>query len=187
MSQANLEIIRGVAQAAAGCYDGALDDEGNPVKIGLKREEGNPILSSRNVDGFKVKFHGDKLMCTYQSDIKLKDVYKGNLENEMEQTMNDIVNHLKKQYKKITGNALTLTPQGEVDCLVQSTSRVRVFVTAKKSYKVGGLDSVGSVADESKDSLDSSFRSFLDQGGFGSAPPNKNQKGGQGKENQKDG
>ena len=65
MSQANLEIIRGVAQAASNCYDGALDDEGQPIKIGLKREEGNPILNSRNVDGFKVKFHGDKLMCTY--------------------------------------------------------------------------------------------------------------------------
>ena len=187
MSQANLEIIRGVAQAAANCYDGALDDEGQPIKIGLKREEGNPILNSRNVDGFKVKFHGDKLMCTYQSDIKLKDVYKGNLENEMEQTMNDVVNHLKKQYKKITGNTLSLTPEGEVDCLVQSTSRVRVFVTAKKTYKVGGLDSVEAAKNDSKDKLDSSFRSFLDKGGFGSPPANKNQKGGQGKDSQKDG
>ena len=121
------------------------------------------------------------------SDIKLKDVYKGNLENEMEQTMNDVVNHLKKQYKKITGNTLSLTPEGEVDCLVQSTSRVRVFVTAKKTYKVGGLDSVEAAKNDSKDKLDSSFRSFLDKGGFGSPPANKNQKGGQGKDSQKDG
>jgi Holliday junction resolvase-like predicted endonuclease len=187
MSQVSLDIIRGVAQAAANCYDGALDDEGQPIKVGLKREEGNPMLDSRNMDGFKVKFHGDKLVCTYHSEIKLKDVYKGSLENEVEKTLNDIVSHLKKQYKKITGNALSLSPQGEADLLVQSTSRVRVFVTANKTYKIGGGDGVVSVGEPSREKLEASFKSFLDKGGFESPPKNKHQKGGQGKDSQKDG
>ena len=189
MSQVSLDIIRGVAQAAANCYDGALDDEGNPVKIGLKREEGNPILDSRNMDGFKVKFHGNRLVCTYQSDIKLKDVYKGKLENEVEQTISDIVKHLKKQYKKVTGNTLSLTPEGDADLRVQSTSRVRVFVTANKTYKVGGLESVEDAKKSSKEreKLETSFKSFLDNGAWRKPPANKNQKGGQGKDSQKDG
>ncbi len=70
MSQASLDVIRGVAQAAASSFDGALNDKGEPIKIGLKREEGHPVLDSRTVDGFKVRVHGNKLLVTYQSDIK---------------------------------------------------------------------------------------------------------------------
>ena len=36
MSQVTLDIIRGIAQAAANAYDGALDDKGEPIKIGLR-------------------------------------------------------------------------------------------------------------------------------------------------------
>ena len=38
-----LEIIRGISQAAANGYDGALDDNGERISIGLKRDEGDPI------------------------------------------------------------------------------------------------------------------------------------------------
>ena len=38
-----LEIIRGVAQAAANAYDGALDQDGKPLDIGLSREEGHLV------------------------------------------------------------------------------------------------------------------------------------------------
>ena len=39
-----LEIVNGISQVLANTYDGALDENGEPVKIGLKREEGHPIL-----------------------------------------------------------------------------------------------------------------------------------------------
>ena len=84
------------------------------------------------MDGFKCQIDGAKLIVKYQSDLLLKDVYSGNLENELEQTFADIVKHLKKQYKKITGDTLRLKAAGECDALVQSTSRVRVFVLATK-------------------------------------------------------
>jgi hypothetical protein len=44
-----LEIINGISQALARGYDGALDEDGNPVKIGLHREEGEPLLDSRRL------------------------------------------------------------------------------------------------------------------------------------------
>ena len=56
-----LEIIRGISQAAANAYDGARDENGDPISIGLKREEGDPITDSRIMDGFGVRLHGDLL------------------------------------------------------------------------------------------------------------------------------
>ena len=59
-----LEIVRGLSQAAANAYDGALDENGDLLQVGLNREEGHPILDKRVIDGFGVKFAGDKLVVT---------------------------------------------------------------------------------------------------------------------------
>mgnify|MGYP003660967538 FL=1 len=164
MSQKDLDVVRGIMQAAADSYDGALDDKGEPVKIGLKREEGHPVLDTRVMDGFKCRIDGTKLVINYQSDLLLRDVYRGNLENELEQTMGDIVKYLKKQYKKITGSALKLKADGEVDALVQSTSRVRVFVLATKVYNINNLKDVENRLEPSEDTLDKNFKKFLEKG-----------------------
>ena len=54
-----LDIVRGISQAAANAYDGSQDEkyslDGEARKIGLKREEGDPIIDSRVVDGFNVR------------------------------------------------------------------------------------------------------------------------------------
>ena len=94
MSQTTLEVIRGLAQAAADSYDGALDENGERIDIGLKRDEGHPVLDSRTMDGFKVKFMGNQLCVLYQSDIKLKDVHGGKFEKEIvEIHVCRIINH----------------------------------------------------------------------------------------------
>ena len=163
-----LEIIRNLAQAAANGYDGGhlenLSYDGEARKIGLKREEGNPIIDSRVVDGFNVRMSGPILTISYQSDIKLKDVYAGDIEADVEQMIQNVANFLKKEYKKITGDALTLTVQGDVDVLVQNTSKVRVFVIGKRNYKVGNLDGVMEVGLPSEDRLDQSIRDFISLG-----------------------
>ena len=41
------EIVQGLSQAAANAYDGALDEGGEPLKAGLQREDGDPILDKR--------------------------------------------------------------------------------------------------------------------------------------------
>ena len=85
MSSSNmLEIVQGLAQAAANAYDGAHDKrfshDGEERKVGLRREEGCAIMDSRVIDGFKVNFSGDTMCISYQSDIKLKEVYAGGFE-----------------------------------------------------------------------------------------------------------
>ena len=91
-----LDIVRGISTAAARGYDGALDSDGQPLKIGLKREEGDPVLDKRIIDGFKASIAGNMLIIKYQAEIMLKDVYKGDFEGEVEQRMRDIVSFLKK-------------------------------------------------------------------------------------------
>tara|TARA_R100000008_G_scaffold85990_2_gene77415 strand:- start:3100 stop:3642 length:543 start_codon:yes stop_codon:yes gene_type:complete len=176
MSQKALDVVRGIAQAAANAYDGALDEKGEPLKVGLRREEGNPITDSRVVDGFKVRIDGSRLVVLYQSDIKLRDVYSTNYEDVIESAFSDIVKYLKKEYKKITGNTLSLKEAAEADILIQKTSKVRVWCQATKVYKIGGLDDVVDRLEPTEDRLDSSFREFLGLGGLGKKAENKNQR-----------
>jgi len=163
-----LDIIKGISQAAANAYDGAQDAkyslDGEERRLGLKREVGDPIVDSRVVDGFGVKFHGNSLCISYQSDIKLKDVYAGDVEADVEEMIQNVANFLKKEYKKITGDSLSLSPEGEVDVMVQNTSKVRVFVTGKRYYKVGNLEGVLPETIPSEDRLDKSIRDFLSLG-----------------------
>ena len=144
-----LEIIQGLAQAAAHGYDGAHDEryshDGQARPIGLQREEGDPILDRRVIDGFAVRFSGPQMIITYQSEIKLKEVYKGGFESEIERRINEVKKFLQKEYKAITGNGITLKKAGEPKVLVQSVSRVHSWVQATQIFDIGGLkaDSLG--------------------------------------------
>ena len=173
------EIVQGLSQAAANGYDGALDENGEPVKIGLKREEGHMILDKRINDGFGVKFFGNMMCLSYQSDVKLKEVYAAGFESDTEQRMMDISKWLKGEYKRITGNSVTLTKEGEIDVMVQYSSRVRTFVNAKLNFRVGGLDEEMNNETGSK-GPDDYWRSFMDQGGWtgdgGKRPENDTRK-----------
>ena len=40
------EIVQALSQAAANAYDGAHDADGEAIKAGLQREEGNPLSST---------------------------------------------------------------------------------------------------------------------------------------------
>ena len=171
-----LEIIQGIAQAAANGYDGVHDERfvtHEPKVIGLSREEGCPITDSRVTDGFGVKFIGDMLQINYQADIRLKDVYAKGFEEECDRRLEAIAAFLKKEYKLLTGRNVTLSAQGEATCLVQNTSRVRTFVMAHKLFKIGGLKGVDTLDDLPKalgegitDPLAVNYYKFLAEGGF---------------------
>ena len=133
-----LDIVKGLNQAASNAYDGYknMDDE-----IGLRREEGHPILDSRIVDGFRVRFSADKMIVTYQSDVSMKEVHPRNqFENEIEARFGDILKFLKKEYKKVTKESVSLT---EIDSLGQTSdekleSNIKKFMelhTTKKANK----------------------------------------------------
>tara|TARA_B000000557_G_scaffold98860_1_gene80085 strand:- start:19159 stop:19704 length:546 start_codon:yes stop_codon:yes gene_type:complete len=171
-----LEIIQGIHQAAANAYDGALDENGDPVKVGLKREEGDPLIDRRVMDGFNVSIHGNKLCVAYHSEVRLKEVYGSNFESDTEQMIEDIASFLKKEYRKVTGESLSLKAVGECDMIVQNTSKVRSWVQARKHYEISSLaevEGVPSSEDETADTpVDPDFEKFMKLGGLGTKAKN---------------
>ena len=152
--------------------DGAVDKEGEPIKIGLKREVDNILLDPRSADGFGIKFSGDKLIIKYHSEILLKDVHDKNFEDDVEGKIEDICKFLKKEYKKLTGNAVTLTAVKEpFKVEVQGISRVRSWVTAAKRYTIGGVDSLPA-EDRGEHEIDKSVKKWLEQGSKQKKPEN---------------
>jgi len=174
------EIVQGLAQAAANIYDGALNEDGEPLTAGLQREEGDPILDKRVMDGFNVKFYGNMMCVSYQSDVQLKEVYTAGFESDVEQRIADIASFLKKEYRKVTGNSVQLTKEGEIDVRVENSSRVRSWVLAKQHYKVGGLDeAMNDDNSGNTNPVEASWKKFLDQGGWdGKRPKNDTRKKG---------
>jgi len=171
------DIIQGLSQAAANAYDGALGEDYEPANDGiLRREEGNALIDQRVMDGFNVKFYGNMMCLSYHSEIQLKEVYASGFEGDMDQRIADIAGWLKKEYKKITGNSVTLTEEGEIDVFVENSSRVRSWVIAKKHYKVGGLAEEMGIEQPSKRGLEPGWKKFLDQGGWGKRPKNDTRK-----------
>jgi len=166
MSSKTLEIIQGLAQAAANAYDGAHDErftlDGQTKQVGLQREEGCPLMDKRVIDGFSVKFYGDSMIINYQSDIFLREVYANDFESEITRRLNEVKKFLQKEYRAITGNSVSLKSKGEAQILVQSTSRVRSFVQAYQHYKVSGTESLP-ILEPSIDATRDVTRKFLDQ------------------------
>ena len=158
------EIVQGLSQAAANAYDGALDENGEPLLAGLKREEGNPILDKRVMDGFNVSFYGNMMCIKYMSEVQLKEVYASGFESDIESQLAEISKFLQKEYKKITGKSVSLTTEGEVR--VENSSRVRSWVTAKMHYKVGGLNEDMEVAADADTKPESKWETFVNQGGW---------------------
>ena len=155
-----LDVIKGLNQAASNAYDGY---DNMDEKIGLKREEGHPILDSRVIDGFKVKFSADQMIVTYHSEVLMKEIHpRAQFENEIERKFGDIVSYLKKEYRKVMKSSVTLNEVAEADIMVQSTSRVRNFVQATKRYKSGGVEGVESLKQPSKDTVEDGIKKFLD-------------------------
>ena len=160
------DIIKGINQAAANAYDGSHDKrfvkDDEDKSVGLKREEGCPIVDSRVLDGFKVRMSGPKLIVTYQSEVPLAAFHNAKLDEEMEAIFADIIKFLKKEYKSITKDSLSLSPDGPVDMLLQNMSRLRTWVQCVKVYTVGNMKDVIPVGEPSKDRLEANFRKFLD-------------------------
>jgi len=139
------KIIQGISAAMANSYDGATDENGERIKIGLRREIGNPVLDSRTIDGFGFKIQGDLLVVKYNTEENLKGLrgvhHMGlaKYQQEIEQRMADIIKFIKKESKKATGANLNLKLEGEIDILIQPMNKIRTIVTAVGMYKIGGM------------------------------------------------
>ena len=161
------EIIKGLNQAAANAYDGSHDERfvetGYAKETGLRREEGCPIKDSRVMDGFKVRVAGAKLIVTYQSELTMKDFHNSKLDEEIERIYKGIIKFLKKEYKAITGNAITLTSEGDAKILVQNMSRIRTWAEATKVYTIGGLKDVQDSAENNLSDANQKLRSAVEK------------------------
>ena len=124
-------------------YDGALDEEGKPVKVGLRREVDNTVTDSRLVDGFKVRFQGNRMVLSYSSECNIKSVADPKFESKVEQKVADIVSFLKKEYKSASGKNLYLSQEGETDILVQKMSNIRTWYQTSSIYRLGGVPGLG--------------------------------------------
>ena len=163
------DIIKGINQAAANAYDGAHSEElqadGRARVAGLSREDGHFINDRRVMDGFKVGISGPILRLNYQAEARIKDVQQNGFENDIRSKLDEIVKFLKKEYKAITGDTLSLTQQGEEHIFVQRMSNYRTDVQAHADYLIGGLTDVVEVNKGSdKDRLDQAVRDWLSLG-----------------------
>jgi hypothetical protein len=161
------DIIKGLNQAAANAYDGSQYEkyaaDGKERKIGLKREEGDAILDSRVMDGFKIRIDGPKLIITYQTELRIKDFHNSKLDEEIERIYKDIVKFLKKEYKAVTGNAVTLKADGDAEIIVQNMSKIRTWAEAKKVYTIGGIKDTEAVGENSPGATEEKLRSAVEK------------------------
>ena len=134
-----LEIINGISQVVSNAYDGAVDSSGNPVKIGLRREEGDPLLDSRVIDGFGACVYGERLHIKYHCEPLLKEVHVSSFESETEAMVEKVKAFIQKEYKKVTGSSVSLSEPSEIDILVEYISRKRCSVKAYKCWKISGI------------------------------------------------
>ena len=162
-----LEIINGISQVLACTYDGALDENGEPVKIGLRREEGNPLIDHRVMDGFGAQVSGDRLHIKYHAEVPLKEVHSNGFEGEMESMVEKVKSFLQKEFRKVTKASLSLTDPSECDVLVEYISRIRCSVKVHKCYKISGAQMTDSLQQNSEDRpSDPEFDKMLKLGGL---------------------
>jgi len=174
------DIVKGINQAAANAYDGTqiagYNADDKAIKIGLKREKGNPITDSRVMDGFKVRIGGTKLIVSYQTELPMSAVHNTKIDEEIEQTYADIIKFLKKEYKSITKDTLRLKDEGPCKIILQNMSRVRTWAECEKIYTIQGLKDVVDVGEPSEEGPEKRFKDFLKQGGLGKRPKNDKRK-----------
>tara|TARA_Y100000114_G_C11756672_1_gene327209 strand:+ start:1012 stop:1497 length:486 start_codon:yes stop_codon:yes gene_type:complete len=155
-----MEVISAISQVLSNTYDGAHDEKGEPIKIGLRREEGDPLIDHRIMDGFSACIIGERLHIKYHAEIPLKEVHSNGFESEMEQMVEKVKSFLQKEYNKIMKSSLSLTDPSEIDVLVEYVSRIRCSVKAHKCYKLGGLPV------EPEKEVDKDFEKMLSLGGL---------------------
>jgi hypothetical protein len=127
----------------ANTYDGALDESGEPIKIGLRREEGNPLVDHRIMDGFGACIRDGRLSIKYHAEIPLKEVHSNGFEGEMESMVEKVKSFLQKEYKKVTKSSLSLSDPSEVDAIggMPTEPEREIDKEFENFAKLGGLKS----------------------------------------------
>ena len=94
----------------------------------------------------------------------------------MARMIGEVKKFLQKEYKKITGNSVTLTKDGDVHVVAQSTSRVRSFVNAHQYFKVSGIKPDADAGGSENRTVNDAFRKFLELNNNNKRPQNDTRK-----------
>ena len=161
-----MEIIQGLSQVAANSYDGARDEEGRRKETGLKRDEEVSIRDKRVVDGFTIKMHdGNKMCIAYTTEVLANDLLasKGKYEDMLLQNVADIAQYIKKEFRKVTGQSLSLKEikDTKTEMEVIQTSRVRTEVKVLVDYEIGGIEDPHAEKDSQKEKIMKGMEKWL--------------------------
>lgn len=161
-----MEIIQGLSQVAAGTYDGAKDSEGKQKQTGLKRDQEVAISDKRVIDGFTIKMHsGNKMCVAYTTEVLAADLLasKGKYEDMLLDNVADIVSYIKKEFRKVTGQSISLKEikktKPEFEYL--QTSRIRTEAKVMVDYEIAGLPSVEDEKDPFRERAIKSMEKWL--------------------------
>jgi len=159
-----LDVLNMLSAAAYNAYDGRVDNKtGEAENVGgLTREDDEvTIHDKRLMDGFGLKFLGDKVIIKYHAEFLLSDANDRDFPKEINSKLADIVKYLRKEYTKLSGKSLTLTKVDDEPTIdVSPMSKVRAWVQAKCMYKLGGLKETIPF-DEKEDILRPEIEKFL--------------------------
>ena len=162
-----LDIIKGISQVIADDgYDRYIDKGEEKKNTGLMRDKDveNKLLDQRIMDGFGVRFGGNILTLTYQSEVKIEDVKDPKFEGNIEGVISDLVKFLKKEYKNNTSNTLNLSEvKDSFECLVQMRSRRWSWVQAKKEFKINNVENVDSKEDSGSDAAQEKLDKLINE------------------------
>tara|TARA_Y100001973_G_C5200096_1_gene336981 strand:- start:2683 stop:3261 length:579 start_codon:yes stop_codon:yes gene_type:complete len=167
-----VDIVKGIQQAYANSYDGSLSEDGEKNSPELSRDEQGKFGRDRTFslyDNYSIKIHKDILEVVYNYEtmktngLKL-EAPKDKIEQHCEESIENIVSHLKKEYKKVTGESLSLSSPSKVKHDIQDISRHRAYACSRKSFKIGGMDTshMTDPLGDPKKRLDDSIKNFLD-------------------------
>lgn len=157
-----MEIVKGIQQAASNAFDGSDREVG-----GLSREEATPITDRRVMDGFGVRIQGDTLIVNYHTENMLNRMKPHEIQNDVDERLAEIVSYLKKEYKSITGDALSLSElDKEASIHSEYINRQRVATKGIKKWKIGGVSEFSKAleTDAETPELDDTIKDFLKKG-----------------------
>ena len=140
--------------------------DGSGAEIGLKREEGDPILDSRVMDGFAAKVHGNQLIINYHSMMSPKDFHSKRdpavaLKQDLKDVFDNIEKFLKTEVSKLNVGSLRLAQVGEDDALIQYLNRGRYNCVAKRVYNILRTEAEGVADDKQRKHKEDVIKSFV--------------------------
>jgi len=140
--------------------------DGSGAEIGLKREEGDPILDSRVMDGFSARVHGNQLIISYHSMMSPKDFHRKKdparaLKQDLKEMFDNIEKFLKSEVSKLKVGGLRVKQVGEDDAIIQYLNRGRYNCVAKRIYDILGTDAETVKGEEQKKHKEDIIKSFV--------------------------